>query len=119
MNGKMKKFMVTIMLVSFASAMLLFLNGCKKSEPQTSETMAESSQEMTEHEHEATMAKPAKEAVTAAAEQTTCPVMGNPINKQFVAEYKGKKVYFCCPDCIEKFKANPEQYVAKLPQFKP
>ncbi len=54
----------------------------------------------------------------AAAEQTTCPVMeGNPINKSLFVEYKGKKVYFCCAGCPEKFLANPEKYVAKLPQF--
>jgi YHS domain-containing protein len=110
MNGKMKKFMATIMLVSFASAMLLFLNGCKKSEPQTSMSSVESKKET---------AEPAKEAVTAVIEQTTCPVMGGAINKAVFTEYQGKKVYFCCPGCIEKFKANPEQYVAKLPQFKP
>jgi YHS domain-containing protein len=110
MNGKMKNFIATIMLVSFAFAMLIFLNGCKKSEPQTSMSSVESKKET---------AEPAKEAVTAAVEQTTCPVMGNPIDKQYFTEYKGKKVYFCCPACIEKFKAEPEKYVAKLPQFKP
>jgi YHS domain-containing protein len=51
-------------------------------------------------------------------EQKTCPVMGGPINKNIFTEYKGKKVYFCCAGCEEKFKANPEQYIAKLPQFK-
>jgi YHS domain-containing protein len=110
MNGKMIKLMATIMLVSFASAMLLFLNGCKKSEPQTSMTSVESTKES---------AEPAKEAVTAAIEQTACPVMGGAIDKTVFTEYKGKKVYFCCPGCIEEFKANPEQYVAKLPQFEP
>ena len=28
--------------------------------------------------------------------QTTCPVMGNPINKDIYADYSGKRVYFCC-----------------------
>jgi YHS domain-containing protein len=60
--------------------------------------------------------EPAKEIV-AAAEQTTCPVMGAAINKAFFTEYKGKKVYFCCPGCEEKFKESPEKYIAKLPQF--
>lgn len=50
--------------------------------------------------------------------QTTCPVMeGNPIDKSLFVEYEGKKVYFCCKGCPEKFLANPEKYVAKLPQF--
>jgi YHS domain-containing protein len=43
---------------------------------------------------------------------------GNPINKELYTEYKGKKVYFCCPGCEDKFKADPEKYITKLPQFK-
>jgi YHS domain-containing protein len=58
------------------------------------------------------------EAVAAAVEQTKCPIMDSPINKALFVEYKGKKVYFCCPGCEDKFNAEPEKYVAKLPQFK-
>ncbi len=50
-------------------------------------------------------------------EQKTCPVMEGPINKEFFTEYKGQKVYFCCAECKGKFEQNPEQYIAKLPQF--
>ena len=53
-----------------------------------------------------------------AAEQTTCPVMGNAINKELFTTYKGKKVYFCCGGCKPKFKKNPDEYVKKLPQFR-
>lgn len=49
--------------------------------------------------------------------QTKCPVSGKPIDPEHVVEYKGKKVYFCCPNCPAEFKANPEKYLAKLPQF--
>jgi YHS domain-containing protein len=55
-------------------------------------------------------------AAQAAAEQTTCPVMGGPIDKSISVEYKGKKVYFCCNGCVATFQADPEKYVAKLPQ---
>ncbi|MHC4461770.1 MAG: YHS domain-containing protein [Planctomycetota bacterium] len=51
-------------------------------------------------------------------EQTVCPVVGGAINKDVFAVYKGKKVYFCCAGCIGGFKANPEKYLNKLPQFK-
>ncbi len=51
-------------------------------------------------------------------EQTVCPVMGGAINKDYYTVYKGKKVYFCCPGCKEKFEEEPEKYIAKLPQFK-
>ena len=57
-------------------------------------------------------------AVSAAVEQTTCPVMGGAINKDLFVEYQGKKVYFCCLGCKEKFEKDPEKYIAKLPQFK-
>jgi YHS domain-containing protein len=50
-------------------------------------------------------------------EQKLCPVMGNPINPEVYTEYKGKRVYFCCPECKPKFEAEPEKYVSKLPQF--
>ena len=63
------------------------------------------------------MPMPAKEIATA-AEQTTCPIMNMAIDKKVFVEYKGKKVYFCCPGCEDKFKAEPEKFLAKLPQFK-
>ena len=56
--------------------------------------------------------------VTTTVEQTFCPVMAAPINKNIFTEYKGKRVYFCCPGCKDKFRADPEKYVAKLSQFK-
>ena len=59
----------------------------------------------------------AEKAAETASEQTLCPVMGNPINKEVFVEYKGKKVYFCCPGCDEKFTAAPEKYLGKLSQF--
>ncbi|MHC4185184.1 MAG: heavy metal-binding domain-containing protein, partial [Planctomycetota bacterium] len=56
--------------------------------------------------------------MSAPAGQTICPIMGGPINKDVFVEYKGKKVYFCCPGCESQFQENPEKYVDKLPQFK-
>jgi multidrug efflux pump subunit AcrA (membrane-fusion protein)/YHS domain-containing protein len=52
-----------------------------------------------------------------AGEQTLCPVMGLAIDKKHFITYKGKKVYFCCPGCEEKFLKEPEKFMAKLPQF--
>ncbi len=52
----------------------------------------------------------------AAEPQTTCPVMGNPVNKELYVDYKGKRVYFCCPPCVQKFKQHPEAYLKKLKQ---
>ena len=111
MNSKVKQFKTMFMLISLLLVGLIMLNGCKKSEPAPSETSAETMQG-----HAATMDEPAK-AVAAAIEQTTCPIMGTAINKALFTEYKGKKVYFCCPGCEDKFKEEPEKYIAKLPQF--
>ena len=42
---------------------------------------------------------------------------GNKIDPKIYTEYRGKRVYFCCPSCKAKFEASPEKYLARLPQF--
>lgn len=49
--------------------------------------------------------------------QTKCPVSGKPIVAAQVVEHDKKKVYFCCPGCPGAFEANPDKFLAKLPQF--
>jgi YHS domain-containing protein len=112
MNTKILKTGKMFAVASILLVGLVMLNGCKKDEPTTAQQM----QGHEGHEHQ----KAEQESVKAAAasiEQKTCPVMGAPINKALFVEYKGKKVYFCCPGCEDKFKAEPEKYIAKLPQF--
>ena len=46
--------------------------------------------------------------------QTTCPVMGNTIDKSLYADHEGKRVYFCCGMCIGEFKKDPGKYIRKL-----
>ena len=99
-----------ILLGSVLLAAAAVFIGCKKKEEQPAPPPTpESAMEQT------------KESATQAAasvEQTMCPIMdGNKINKDVFVEYKGKKVYFCCPDCKGKFLAEPEKYLSKLPQF--
>lgn len=90
---------IVFMLAILLLAGLFMLIGCKKkSEPAAP--------------------KVPEKAVSATIQQTICPVMGGAINKNVFTEYKGKKVYFCCPPCKDKFEAEPEKYIAKLPQFK-
>ncbi len=92
------KNLIMLLLISTLMLTMFSLIGCeKKTEP----------------------AAPAetKEIVSQAIEQKTCPVMKAPINKELYTEYKGKKVYFCCPGCKGKFEQAPEQYLSKLPQF--
>ena len=115
MNSKMKQFKTMFMLISLLLVELIMLNGCKKSEPAPSETSAETMQH--EGNEQMAMMDESAEAVAAVVEQTDCPVMGGAINKAIFTEYKGKKVYFCCSPCKEKFEQEPEKYIAKLPQF--
>jgi len=130
MNSKDRAYRSIFAAVVFLVAVAVVFSGCKKEEPVVQQ-QASDSHDGHDHEHpheavvqEATTAtqETAEEVnvqVAAATEQTTCPVMaGNPINKDLFVEYKGKKVYFCCKGCEEKFLADPAQYIAKLPQFK-
>lgn len=85
--------MVLISVVGFA------ISGCKKqTEPAEKEPVAKQTEE---------------EVIV----QKICPVMEGPIDKNIFVEYKGKKVYFCCEACKEKFNEEPEKYLDKLPQF--
>jgi len=46
--------------------------------------------------------------------QTLCPVMGNDIDRDGFVDYQGKRIYFCCPPCIARFKKDPEKYLRKM-----
>ena len=69
------------------------------------------------HQHAPHSPTPASAREAGKIVQTTCPVMGGPIDPTVYTEYKGKRVFFCCKGCDKKFMENPEQYIAKLPQF--
>ena len=92
------KKMTTLIFITMILLTIVSISGCK---------------EKTEPEEIAQLEKVAAEAI----EQTMCPVMEGAINKELFAEYKGKKVYFCCPGCEEQFLKEPEKYLSKLPQF--
>ena len=91
--------------------------GCKKEEPMTSSSTTQQTQNQPDTMGQ--MSMPAHDVVAIEGiEQKTCPVMeGNPIDPNIYVEYQGKKVYFCCASCKATFLANPEKYLAKLPQF--
>lgn len=48
-------------------------------------------------------------------QQVTCPIMGGDIDPEVFTDYRGVRIYFCCPSCIEKFNADPKEHIAKLP----
>ena len=50
-----------------------------------------------------------------AAAQKTCPVMGKPVDATMKSTVvNGRKIFVCCPPCIEKIQADPAAYVAQL-----
>ena len=103
-NSKFKT--MTLLVTGLAVICLLAVLGCqKKTEPAVPPAPA-------------TPVTEANATVSAAVEQTMCPVMGGPINKDIFVEYQGKKVYFCCAQCKGEFEKESEKYLSKLPQFK-
>lgn len=50
-----------------------------------------------------------------ATAQGVCPVMGEPVSAEMKSTVvNGRKIFVCCPPCIEKIQAEPEVYVAML-----
>jgi YHS domain-containing protein len=82
------------------------LAGCKSEKPVPSEGAAPKAAPVTPTTSPAT--------TQAAISQKTCPVMGGPIDPKVYTDYQGKRVYFCCPSCIDDFKKDPAKYLAKL-----
>ena len=124
MDAKKQRLITVLLVGGFVFVALTMVNGCKKEESAgaptgtSSEHDHEHGEQGHTHDSEMAMATESAKEVASSAEQTTCPIMeGNPIDKAVFTEYKGKKVYFCCPGCDSKFKADPEKYIAKLPQF--
>ena len=99
MKSRRTQFGLVFTLISLLLIGLVGVTGCKKKSEPSAPAEAE-------------------KAVSATIQQTTCPIMGGAINKDIFTEYKGKKVYFCCAGCKEKFEKEPEKYLDKLPQFK-
>lgn len=49
---------------------------------------------------------------------TNCVVsgdkLGGPMGAPVVEHYQGEEVQFCCKDCIQDFKKDPEKYLKRL-----
>ncbi len=57
-------------------------------------------------------ASPGFQPRSSPASALTCPVSGKPAQKEVSYEYQGKTIHFCCKDCLEPFKKDPEKYLA-------
>ncbi|MHC4064038.1 MAG: hypothetical protein ACYSUI_05995 [Planctomycetota bacterium] len=63
-----------------------------------------------EHDHGAT----AKQQADFAAVMPKCPVTDEPVDFNVKTYTEGGPVYFCCKGCIDKYRANPGKYAAKV-----
>ncbi len=46
--------------------------------------------------------------------QSTCPIMGGAIDPAQYLDYGHKRIFVCCPPCVEKVKADPDAAIATL-----
>lgn len=44
---------------------------------------------------------------------TTCPVTGQPVNREIKFGFDGRTVYFCCESCREAFKKSSEKFLRR------
>ena len=58
----------------------------------------------------------ANTSAPAPKKQTTCPIMGGPINTNLFVDAEGKRVYVCCQGCLPELKQNPGKCIRKLEQ---
>jgi len=42
--------------------------------------------------------------------------MGGRVGKTIFVDYAGRRIYFCCPACVDVFKRDPERYVGGAPE---
>jgi P-type Cu+ transporter len=53
----------------------------------------------------------APESTTAVERDPVCGMNVNPATSKHIHEHQGRRFYFCCAHCVEKFKLNPGQYL--------
>jgi len=87
----MKKIISTTLSTVFAVAVLLSLAGCKTQEPMQATSTG------------------------GAYPLTKCVVSGEDLgDKPYVFTHNGQTVKLCCKDCLAKFNAEPDKFMAKL-----
>ncbi len=61
------------------------------------------------------LAEMAEQGVIVESLQTVCPVSGEELkNKDTYVDYKGRRIYFCCPGCDKDFAKDPEKYLSQI-----
>lgn len=77
-------------------------------------TFSAVAQEAEKHDHQKQENKGETKFLAKGDGITSCPVSGEKLeSKTIFAEFYGRKVYFCCDDCLAAAKKNPDAYVKK------
>lgn len=69
---------------------------------------------------EASLAELSPEDRAVAEAQEVCAVAGEPLGSMgppIKVEHEGKPVFLCCEGCKKAFEADPEKYIANLPNW--
>ncbi|OGS35396.1 MAG: hypothetical protein A2474_03725 [Elusimicrobia bacterium RIFOXYC2_FULL_34_12] len=88
---------------------ILFIYGCKKIEIEKNSNDSGHYKVLTDSDVITDFIPPQSEYNTV----ERCPVMGDKVivgKDTKAVKYKEKIFYFCCPECISKFKSEPEKY---------
>lgn len=68
------------------------------------------------HSHESVSVSEAASEKAVNVGNKICPISGEKIDEKTKAtyEYNGKVYNFCCSNCIDEFKKDPEKYIKKI-----
>ncbi len=58
--------------------------------------------------------KAAEQSVLFQNIQTVCPVSGDKIDSTIYTDYQGRRIYFCCKQCVTDFQKSPSDVLAKM-----
>jgi YHS domain-containing protein/outer membrane murein-binding lipoprotein Lpp len=113
MNPMSKRLLITVSAVLLGTT--LVASGCENAGKADKKTDLHSAAHMnnTDHDHEAMIPGESADGIA----QKTCPVMGNPVNKNLFVDYNGKRIYVCCDMCIDQVNKDPEKYIRKLAEL--
>lgn len=117
------KTLIAIIVIMALAASMVVLGGCPKKQevqlqgaPPATPPSAGIDQKPN---GQVPMTPPASEAkstdttTSTSEEMASCPVLGTTMPKKdmILYEYKGNRYYFCCQDCVDQFKKDPEKYI--------
>ncbi|MHC4712751.1 MAG: YHS domain-containing protein [Planctomycetota bacterium] len=88
---------LSVLAAAFVLALTTILSGCGDGEQPAG-----------------TMPAPGAGAFVAETGQKTCPVMAGAISSEYYYDYEGRRIYFCCAECVDTFKEDPEKYIEKV-----